>query len=151
MHSIGQVACATGVKVPTIRFYEQEGLLPAPARTESGRRLYSDADVRRLAFIRRARSLDLELDDVRSLLDLTDHPKRTCAEADAIARRHLGEVEQRLAQLLALKQELTRIVRSCSGGKSAGECRVIEALAGHASCKSEQSRPNRAKMRRRVP
>ena len=131
MYPIGQAAERTGIKATTIRFYEQEGLLAAPARTASGRRLYSDAEVRRLAFIRHGRALGFELDDIRSLLDLVDHPNQACGDATRIARRHLTEVEQRLAQLSALKMELSRIVRSCAGGKAA-QCRVIEALADHA-------------------
>lgn len=136
MHAIGEAAKRTGVKVPTIRFYEQEGLLPAPPRTGSGRRLYADDDVRRLAFIRRARALGFDLDDIRSLLDLSDHPERSCDDADRIARKHLTEVEARLAQLKALKAELSRIVVSCAGGRAA-QCRVIESLAEHAHCGGE--------------
>lgn len=130
MYSIGDVAKATGIKVPTIRFYEQEGLLPAPPRTASGRRVYSDAEVRRLSFIRHARALGFELDDIRSLLDLSDRPDRPCDIADAIATRHLKEVEERLRQLEALRSELSRIVKSCGGARVSRECRVIEALAG---------------------
>jgi DNA-binding transcriptional MerR regulator len=129
MLAIGKVAEKTGVKVPTIRFYEHEGLIAAPRRGANGRRVYSDADVERLSFIRHARTLGFELDDIRSLLDLTDHPDRPCAEADRIARAHLKGVEQRIAQLTELKLELSRIVRSCAGGKAAAQCRVIEALA----------------------
>lgn len=129
MFSIGQVAKATGIKVPTIRYYEQEGLLPAPARTGSNRRQYSDRDVRRLTFIRRSRTLGFELDDIRSLLGLADSPARPCDEADAIARKQLAAVEERLTQLLALKAELLRITSACKGGGVAGDCRVIEALA----------------------
>lgn len=127
MKTIGQAAKATGVKVPTIRFYEGEGLLPAPSRTESGRRLYSDADVERLLFVRHARVLGFELGDIRSLLDLADHPERPCRDADRIARQHLAGVEERLRQLGALKVELTRMIDACVGG-AAGQCRVIEAL-----------------------
>lgn len=140
MHAIGEAAKRTGVKVPTIRFYEQEGLLPAPPRTGSGRRLYSDDDVRRLAFIRHARALGFDLDDIRSLLDLSDHPDRSCDDADRIARKHLTEVEARLAQLKALKAELSRIVVSCAGGRAA-QCRVIESLAEHAHCGGEHEAP----------
>lgn len=128
--AIGKVAERTGVKVPTIRFYEEEGLIAAPRRSTNGRRAYSETDVERLTFIRHARALGFDLNDVRSLLDLTDHPDRSCGEADAIAKRHLNVVEARIAQLTQLKQELSRIVRSCAGGKKAGQCRVIEALAG---------------------
>lgn len=140
MHAIGEAAKRTGVKVPTIRFYEQEGLLPTPPRTDSGRRLYSDDDVRRLAFIRHARALGFDLDDIRSLLDLSDHPDRSCGDADWIARKHLTEVEARLAQLKALKAELSRIVVSCAGGRAA-QCRVIESLAEHAHCGGEHEAP----------
>lgn len=140
MHAIGEAAKRTGVKIPTIRFYEQEGLLPVPPRTDSGRRLYSDGDVRRLAFIRHARALGFELGDIRSLLDLSDHPDRSCDDADRIARKHLAEVEARLAQLKALKAELSRIVVSCAGGKAA-QCRVIESLAEHAHCGGEHEAP----------
>jgi DNA-binding transcriptional MerR regulator len=140
MQTIGQAAKATGVKIPTIRFYEQEGLLAAPERTESGRRLYGTADMKRLTFIRHARALGFELDDIRSLLDLSDHPQRSCEAADEIARRHLADVKIRMAQLRALETELARIVASCAGGKAA-ECRVIDALAHHAHCASEHAAP----------
>ncbi|MBL8552233.1 MAG: helix-turn-helix domain-containing protein [Hyphomonadaceae bacterium] len=136
MQSIGAAARLTGLKVPTIRFYEQEGLLNPPERTQSGRRLYSPADVQRLAFIRHARALGFELDDIRSLLDLSDQPARSCEEADQIARMHLSGVESRIAQLQALKSELERIVRSCAGG-TAAECRIIGALADHAHCAAD--------------
>ena len=142
MQTIGQAAKRTGLKIPTIRFYEQEGLVHAPARTGSGRRLYSDSDVRRLAFVKHARTLGFELEDIRSLLDLSDHPDRSCDDANDIARRHLADVEQRLAQLQALKHELTRIVKSCSGGKKAAQCRVIEALDDHAHCTADHAQPS---------
>lgn len=136
MLAIGAVAKRTGLKVPTIRFYEQEGLLPAPERTESGRRLYAEADVRRLSFIRHARALGFDLEAIRSLLDLSDHPDRPCDEADSIARAHLTAVETRIAQLRALQRELARIVKSCAGGV-ASECRVIDALGDHGACEQE--------------
>lgn len=149
MYPIGQAAERTGIKATTIRFYEQEGLLAAPARTASGRRLYSNADVQRLAFVRHGRALGFELDDIRSLLDLADHPDHACDDANSIARRHLAEVEQRLTQLAALKVELSRIVRSCAGGKAA-QCRVIEALADHTHCATEHG-AERAKAGRARP
>lgn len=132
MPAIGEVARLTGTKVPTIRFYEQEGLLPAPPRAANGRRIYSDADIRRLSFIRHARALGFELDSIRSLLALTDRPNAPCMQADAIARAHLDAIEQRIAQLTLLKAELTRIAQACAGGRAIGDCRVIEALAGRA-------------------
>lgn len=134
MHTIGAVAKMTGVKAPTIRFYEAEGLLPAPPRTQSGRRLYGD--VRRLSFIRHARQLGSELDQVRDLLDLADHPERPCHAADAIAAANLAAVQARLAQLRALEAELARMVAACRGG-TASACRIIEVLGDHAQCEAD--------------
>ncbi|MBX9747487.1 MAG: MerR family transcriptional regulator, partial [Hyphomonadaceae bacterium] len=87
MLSIGDVSKKTGLKIPTIRFYEQEGLIGPPPRSQSGRRLYAEADVRRLTFVRHARTLGFELPDIRSLLELADHPDRPCGDADRIAAR----------------------------------------------------------------
>lgn len=136
MLTIGAVAKRTGLKIPTIRFYEQEGLVAAPPRTESGRRLYADSAVRRLGFIRHARSLGFDLDDIRSLLDLADHPERPCDGADQIATKNLTAVRQRLEQLRALEVELIRMIDACGGGQ-AGECRIIESLGDHALCAHE--------------
>lgn len=142
MPTIGEAARRTGTKIPTIRFYEQEGLLRAPPRAENGRRVYAEADIRRLSFIRHARALGFELDDVRSLLTLTDQPAGSCMEVDAIARSHLGMIEQRIAQLTALKLELTRIAQSCAGGGAVQECRVVEALTDHGLCRSGHQLPS---------
>jgi DNA-binding transcriptional MerR regulator len=131
--SIGEVSRRTEVKVPTIRFYEQIGLLPAPPRTEGNRRRYDEADVRRLAFIRHARELGFEVDDIRELLSLTAQPNRSCHEADSIASRHLQEVERRIARLDALRAELQRMVDECGHGRVC-DCRVIQVLADHGQC-----------------
>jgi DNA-binding transcriptional MerR regulator len=125
---IGEAARQSGVKVPTIRYYEQIGLLPAPPRSEGNRRRYDADDLRRLAFIRHARELGFEIDAIRALLALQDEPDQSCASADQIARARLVEVEQRIASLTALRAELQRMVTSCSHGR-VDQCRVIEALA----------------------
>src|SRR5215213_11370840 len=103
---IGEAAKRSGVKVPTIRYYEQIGLLPAPPRSEGNRRQYDIGDLRRLAFIRHARELGFEIDAIRALLALQDQPGQSCAAADQIARARLTEVELRLGGLQALKAEL---------------------------------------------
>lgn len=126
--AIGQAARVSGVKVPTIRYYEQVGLLPAPARSDSQRRRYDVTALRRLAFIRHARELGFEVDAIRALLSLQDDPNQPCAQADAIARTRLEEVERRIASLLALKTELARMLDQCASGRIA-DCRVIETLA----------------------
>ncbi len=131
--SIGEAARSSGVKVPTIRYYEQIGLLPAPPRTEANRRLYESGDLRRLAFIRHARELGFEIDAIRTLLTLQDDPHQPCATADAIARSRLIDVEQRLVSLTALKTELQAMIEGCSHGR-VDHCRVIETLANHGQC-----------------
>ena len=133
MVSIGEASRTCGVKVPTIRYYEQIGLLPAAPRTEGNRRRFEAGDLRRLAFIRHARALGFEIDAIRTLLTLQDNPHQSCGTADAIARARLAEVEQRIDSLIALKAELDLMVESCRHGKVA-DCRVIEVLADHGQC-----------------
>ncbi|WP_449253921.1 MerR family transcriptional regulator [Brevundimonas naejangsanensis] len=126
--SIGRLSAATGVKVPTIRFYEKIGLLPQPERNESDYRMYDNAAFQRLAFIRHARQLGFEMDAIRSLLDLADDPARPCAEANRIAERQLAAVEAKIEGLEALRTELQRMQVACAGGR-VSDCRVIEALS----------------------
>jgi len=128
--AIGEAARQSGVKAPTIRFYEQIGLLPAPARSEGNRRYFEAADLRRLAFIRHARELGFEIAAIRSLLTLQDDPNQTCTIVHGIAMDRLGEVVQRIDSLTALKAELELMIEGCSRGHVAS-CRVIEVLADH--------------------
>jgi len=130
---IGVLSRQTGVKVPTIRYYEQVGLLPEPPRTRSGRRAYDGAAVKRLRFIRHARELGFDIEAIRQLLGLSDQPQRSCAEVDAIARRHLEEIASRLARLSALKEEVERMISQCSQGRI-GECRILDVLSHHEHC-----------------
>ncbi|HPD93268.1 MAG: helix-turn-helix domain-containing protein [Rhodobacter sp.] len=134
--TIGEAARASGVKVTTIRFYEDRGLLPAPPRTEGNRRLYDPGTVARLTFIRHARDLGFALEDITDLLDLQDQPHRSCAAADSLARRHLRAVEARIAALTALRGELRRMTEACDGA-AVETCRVIESLADHGRCAGE--------------
>jgi len=140
--TIGKLAQATDVKVPTIRFYEQIGLLPAPDRTHSDRRIYGDTSVRRLAFIKHARQLGFSVEAIRTLLDLADHPHRACDQANALAAEQLTSVEAKIAQLEALRTELRRMVDAACHGQ-AGDCRVIETLADHSLCESGHAPPER--------
>ena len=132
--TIGVVARASGVKIPTIRYYEQIGLLPPPPRTGSNRRLYDAHDLARLAFIRHARELGFEIDAIRTLLDLQGKPEGSCAAVDAIAKERLAEIDRRIASLSALKAELERMINDSKHGRIA-ECRIIEVLRDHAQCK----------------
>ena len=131
--AIGELSRRSAVKVPTIRFYEERGLLPTPERTEGNRRTYGEVDVRRLQFIRHARELGFEVDDIRALLDLAGHPDRPCGEADAIARRHLADIDDRIVRLTGLRHEVQAMVERCAGGH-VRECRIIEVLADHGEC-----------------
>ena len=136
MVSIGELSRATGVKVPTIRYYEEIGILDSPDRTDGNQRRYDQDAIDRLAFIRHARDLGLPISAVRSLIELTKNPDRPCAEADGIAKTHLDDIELRIARLVRLKQELGRILSSCNGGTMA-DCNVIGALADHSRCNGE--------------
>lgn len=131
---IGEAARQSGVKVPTIRYYEGIGLLPAPPRSEGNRRQFDGDDLRRLAFIRHARELGFEIAAIRTLLRLQDDKQQSCAAADLIATERLADVERRIASLLALKSELERMVEGCAHG-DVGDCRVIEILADHSQCR----------------
>lgn len=136
MMSIGSLAKRTGTKVQTIRYYEQIGLMPEPARTAGGQRRYGQSDLDRLSFIRHARQLGFGLEAIRELLDLSDEPDHSCAEIDRIARGQLGEVERRIVRLEALRAELVRMISECSRGTVA-ECRVLEVLRDHGECLSD--------------
>ena len=138
--TIGKLAKAADVKVPTIRFYEQIGLLPEPARADNDRRVYEAPTVRRLAFIKHARQLGFPIEAIRTLLDLADNPERACDDANTIAQEQLTAVESKIAQLEALRGELVRMVAAgCQG--LAGDCRVIETLADHGLCAHEHTAP----------
>lgn len=126
--AIGELARRTGVKVPTIRYYEQVGLLPPPPRTEGRQRRYDADHVSRLGFIRHARELGFEVDAIRELLAMSAEPDQSCEEVDIIARRHLIAVDQRISHLMTLRAELQRMIEECGCGRIA-ECRVIESLA----------------------
>ena len=133
--TIGDLSRETGVKATTIRWYEAEGWLPPPARTEGGHRSYGDAHLRRLGFIRHARELGFSMEHIRSLLDLADRPGTDCSAAHAIAMAHIAEVDARMKRLEALRSELQRMASQCVGGH-VEECRIIETLAdfGHGHC-----------------
>lgn len=134
---IGTLSRETGVKVPTIRYYEEVGLLPAPDRAENNRRTYGPEAVRRLRFIRHARELGFEVEAIRQLLSLGSEPHQSCEEADRIARAHLADIEFKIARLTALRAEVQHMVRQCAHGEIR-DCRVIEVLGDHSLCLNER-------------
>jgi DNA-binding transcriptional MerR regulator len=126
---IGDLAKETGVKVVTIRYYEQIGVLPAVKRTPGNYRTYGADHVRRLRFVRRCRDLGFSLDQVRGLLRLSVENRPSCAEVCQMAERHRQAVEKKIADLKRLASKLRRISASCNGRRTMAECRIIEALS----------------------
>ena len=130
MFSIGELSRRTGVKVPTIRYYEQMGLVAPEGRTEGNQRRYGRDGLERLSFIRHARDLGLPLEAIRALitLDPADH-----AQTHAIAGQHLADIRQRIERLRRLERELVRISDSCAG--EGGEaCSILDAFGDHDAC-----------------
>ncbi|WP_119082035.1 MerR family transcriptional regulator [Altererythrobacter sp. B11] len=125
---IGELACRTGVRVETIRWYEKAGLLEEPDRSASNYREYDKASLNRLTFIKRGRDLGFSLDQVSQLMNLTRNPGENCATVDAIAVQHLAAIDRKIADLTALRRELTDLVESCAGG-SIGDCDILRALS----------------------
>ncbi|MFN7166676.1 MAG: MerR family transcriptional regulator [Pannonibacter sp.] len=132
--SIGDLARRTGVKVPTIRYYEQMGLVPEPPRTEGNQRRYGRAELERLTFIKHARDLGLPMEAIRDLIDLSAHPERPCGDAERIAAEQLAAVRDKIARLQRLEAELERIMAHDHGAHTVAECHVLRALADHSLC-----------------
>ena len=135
MYSIGELAKRTGVKIPTIRYYEQLGLIDADGRSDGNQRRYGEAGLARLSFIRHARDLGFSIADIRELVALSDHPTQPCRDAHGIAARHLERIRARMARLGRLEHELERIV-ACDA-QTVADCAVIETLADHDQCLDE--------------
>lgn len=142
-YSIGQMSRRTGVKVTTIRYYEQRGLIPSPARTEGGQRRYDETALERLAFLRHARELGFGLDDIADLMALAEEPTEDCAPAHEITHKQLAAVDRRMAILAQLRQELSRMAEADDPGQ-AGECRVIQVLGDHRLCAGDHDTPSDA-------
>ena len=126
VHRIGEAARRSGLSAANIRYYEREGLLPAQVRESNDYRLYSEADLHRLRFIRLCRAMDMSLDEVRTLLDLDLGNKADCATARTALDEHLTHVRTRLSELRALERDLRTLRDRCDG--SGDHCRIIEAL-----------------------
>lgn len=136
MLSIGALSKQTGVKVPTIRYYEQIGLIDPPDRTEGNQRRYRDEVLERLGFIKHARELGFSIETISALIELNNHPDRSCAEATRIAREQLSNVRERIASLVKLESELVRISDGCRGAGVVNDCYVLASLADHGHCET---------------
>ena len=124
---IGELSRRTGVNIETIRYYERIKMLPTPARTEGGRRVYGPNELRTLAFIRRARELGFSLNDIRTLLNLGAPGQASCADVREIAAHHLDHIRAKISDLKKLERLLAKTIAQCSGGK-VPDCPVVEIL-----------------------
>lgn len=127
---IGQVAKRSGLATATIRFYEQQGLIPAPSRSKAGYRYYEPGTVHRLKFILRAKSLGFTLTEIREILELRTAPTDDCSSVLEKAQDKLARVEAKIAQLEKMKVALQALVRSCSGDHTLKECHILSIMDG---------------------
>ena len=124
----GQVAKAAGVSVETLRFYERRGVLKEPARRDSGYREYPAEAVQIVRFIKRAQGLGFTLEEIQDLLALREDDTRTCGEVRDAATIKIGEIEEKIRKLQAMKRALAVLVKSCVGDISSRECPILDAL-----------------------
>ena len=134
MFSIGELSKRTKVKVPTIRYYEEMRLLAEAERTSGNQRRYDKAGLERLSFIRHARDLGFSIEAISSLIELQDHPARSCEAATDIAVAQLADVRAKIKRLKLLEKELARISKGCDGQGVSEDCYVLASLADHELC-----------------
>ena len=130
-YRIGELAQRTRTNAPTIRYYEEIGLLPAPGRQEGNQRRYGDEDVRRLTFIRRCREFGFSIEQVRTLASVSRDPSRSCMEAREIAYAHLLDVRAKLSELRGLEKSIARFVAECDSECEGGPgpaCTIFDDL-----------------------
>ena len=149
--SIGALSGRSGVHIETVRYYEQIGIMPAPARSAGGYRIYGTDHVRRLHFIRRGRELGFSLDELRGLLHLVDGQSYTCREVNALAVGHLATIRQKIADLQRLEHVMSDMAKQCKGNQ-VPDCPIIDALfemrpvahdTAHTRVRAERSSKNK--------
>lgn len=128
MMKIGELAQKAGVDVQTIRYYEREGLLDAPARTGSGYRAYGPQHLERLTFVRHCRSLDMPLAEIKRLIDLSSDRAVSCEQVDQLVRSHLDRVRAKRAALQNLETQLEALSAQCAAGHRVADCGILEEL-----------------------
>jgi DNA-binding transcriptional MerR regulator len=140
---IGELADLTGTSVPTIRYYEQVGLLRRAPRQAGGQRVYSRDDVERLTFIRRCRKFDFSIEQVRALVAIVHDPKSSCMDARDMAAEHLAAVRTKMRELKGLERSLIAFVKSCDSSCAGGpgpECVILDDLAKPAAAERHRVR-----------
>ncbi len=126
---IGELARRTNCPVETIRYYERDGLLPTPTRSEGNYRQYDENHVERLSFIRRCRSLDMTLEEVRVLLGFLDAPDENCEAVNDLLDAHIGHVERRIEELNRLDKQLRELRRKCGASRKSKNCGILNELS----------------------
>jgi DNA-binding transcriptional MerR regulator len=129
---IGTLAERTGTSAPTIRYYEEIGLLRSADRQAGGQRVYGDEDVKRLTFIRRCREFGFSIEQVRSLVGLVQDPQSSCMHARDLAQEHLAVVRAKLAELRGLERSIAGFVASCEASCAGGpgpDCVILDDLS----------------------
>ncbi len=126
--TIGKLAATAGVNIETVRYYQRLGLLDEPERPRTGYRRYSQQQAKRLHFIKRAQGLGFTLSEVGGLLKLDT--ACLCADTRALAARKLALIEQRMADLAAIREALTALIQQCDAGDGRDHCPIIDVLAG---------------------
>jgi MerR family copper efflux transcriptional regulator len=127
---IGELAKSAGVGIDTLRYYEREGLLPAPRRLASGYRDYGAHVLQRLRFVRRAKALGFTLPEIRDLLEISDHAGEDMAALKVSAREKLALIDERLAELTRMREGLATLIDACPGHGAMHSCPILGALAG---------------------
>ena len=125
--SIGKVAARTGCNIETIRFYEKQGLLTVPDRTEGGHRIYSGDQVKRLIFIRRCRELGFSMETIRQFLSIVDADRISCKRVKRITDDHIRDIRLKIKDLKKMEDTLSELSRLCSG-REVPDCPIIDAL-----------------------
>jgi len=126
---IGALAERTQCQAETIRYYEREGLLPLPPRSQGNYRLYGQIHVERLSFIRHCRSLDMTLEEIRTLLNFRDAPMRDCSEVSVLLDEHIGHVADRISQLRRLERQLKELRAACASPGHAQRCGILKEMS----------------------
>lgn len=126
---IGELAQVAQCSVETVRYYEKEGLLPAPARTSGNFRQYGATHVERLRFIRNCRALDMSHDEIRTLLQLADQPGEDCGSINVLLDQHIAHVDERLRELAQLKLQLASLRERCQTKQAVDACGILQGLA----------------------
>lgn len=125
--NIGEAAKATGVSAKMIRYYEEIGLIPPVARTSAGYRAYSESDLHRLNFVRRARDLGFSVKEIGDLLSLWSDRSRHSADVKRIAQAHIGDLQKKIAELREMADSLQTLV-DCCAGDDRPDCPILEGL-----------------------